>query len=125
MASNRMTRGLDVEASTMIQQVLLGDALASATDLGAFVLDEHGRYIAVNDLGCELSGYSRQEIVGRRVGEFNPHLARLHARAIEGRLGGTTFIERKDGTRVDVAYRASSTRISAMPFLVVVCWPAA
>jgi PAS domain S-box-containing protein len=114
-----------VEANAMIQRVLLGDALESATDFGAFVLDEHGRYVAVNDRACELSGYTRDEIVGRTIGEFNPHLAREYAATIEDRRrGGFTFIVRKDGERIELAYRASPTRISAMPFLVVICWPA-
>jgi PAS domain S-box-containing protein len=111
-------------AQDMIQQALLGDALEFARDFGAFVLDEHGRYIAVNDRACELSGFGRDEIVGRAIGSFNPHLARQYADGLANRrLGGRTFVERKDGTRIEVRYRASETRVSKLPFLVVVFWP--
>jgi PAS domain S-box-containing protein len=112
-------------AHGMIQQALLGDAFEFARDFGAFVLDEHGRYIAVNDRACELSGFDRDEIVGRAIGSFNPHLARQYAEGLaRRRLGGRTFIERKDGTRIDVCYRASETRVAKLPFLVVAFWPA-
>jgi PAS domain S-box-containing protein len=112
-------------AREMLQQVLLGDALEYARDFGVFVLDEHGRYLTVNDRACELSGYDRDEIVGRAIGSFNPHLARRYAEGLaQRRLGGRTFVERKDGTRIDVCYRASETRVSRLPFVVVVFWPA-
>ena len=111
-------------AQDLIQQALLGDALEFARDFGAFVLDEHGRYLTMNDRACELSGFDRDELVGREIGSFNPHLARQYAEGLASRrLGGRTFVERKDGTRVEVCYRASETRVSKLPFLVVVFWP--
>jgi PAS domain S-box-containing protein len=111
-------------AHEILQQVLLGDALEFARDFGVFVLDEHGRYLTMNDCACALAGYDRDEVVGREIGSFNPHLAREYAEGLaKRRLGGRTFIERKDGTRVEVRYRASETRVSKLPFLVVVFWP--
>jgi PAS domain S-box-containing protein len=115
----------DVTARELLRQALLGDALEFARDFGVFVLDEHGRYLTVNDCACELSGFDRDEIVGREIGSFNPHLARQYAEGLASRrLGGRTFVERKDGTRIDVCYRASETLVSKLPFLVVVFWPA-
>jgi PAS domain S-box-containing protein len=112
------------EAARAIQQALLGDAFASASELGAFVLDEDGRYIAVNEYACELSGYDRDEIVGREIGTFNPHLVEEYAAAIDERRGrgGETHLVRKDGKHVGVGYRTSSTRVSGIPFLLVVFW---
>jgi PAS domain S-box-containing protein len=115
----------DQSAHELLQQVLLGDALEFARDFGVFVLDEHGRYLTMNDCACALSGYSRDEVVGREIGTFNPHLAREYASGLaKRRLGGRTFVERKDGSRVEVCYRASETLVSKLPFLVVVFWPA-
>ncbi len=115
---------MNVEARTHIQQVLLGDALEWATDLGAFVLDESGRYIAVNDCACKLVGTTREEALGLEIGTFNAHLAAEYARVLEeGRLEGRTYVERSDGSRLDVAYRVSRTKVGGMPFLVVLFWP--
>jgi len=114
---------MNVEARTKIQQVLLGDALEWATDLGAFVLDEQGRYLAVNDAACKLVGLSREEILGLEIGTFNPHLVAEYTDVLEqGKVGGETFIVRADGERVDLGYRVSTTRVGGMPFLVVICW---
>jgi PAS domain S-box-containing protein len=111
------------DAARVIHQALLGDAFERAAAIGAFVLDEHGRYVAVNEHACELSGYERDEIVGLEIGTFNPHLAAEYAAALEeGKLAGDTTLTRKDGTQVDVSFRASSTRVSGLPFLLVVCW---
>jgi PAS domain S-box-containing protein len=115
---------VSIDAQSRIQHVLLGDALESATELAAFVLDEHGRYIAVNDLASELAGYARDEIVGVEIGSFNPHLAAEYADVMRsGRRGGTTFLVRRNGERVDIAYRVSRTTVTGLPFLVVLCWP--
>lgn len=108
---------------TIIHQALLGDAIDSAATLAAFVLDENGRYLAVNDAACALSGYERSEIVGATIGTFNPHLAQEHTRALaRAGAGGRTWITTKDGSRVDVEYRTSETRVGRMPFLLVICW---
>ena len=111
------------DAARAIHQALLGDAFEQAATIGAFVLDEHGRYVAVNEHACELSGYERDEIVGLEIGTFNPHLAAEYAAALdEDRLAGDTTLMRKDGTQVDVSFRATQTRVSGLPFLLVVCW---
>lgn len=39
---------------------------------GIFVADLQGRYIDVNDAGCKMLGYSREEIVGKRIVDFIP-----------------------------------------------------
>jgi PAS domain S-box-containing protein len=117
--------GIEQRAGAVIQQALLGDALEQAKGFGAFVLDDRGRYIAVNDAACELSGYARDEIVGLRIGAFNPHLAAEYAAGRTGaQLAGQTWIARKDGTRLTLEYRASETRVARMPYLLVICWPA-
>jgi PAS domain S-box-containing protein len=111
------------EAVKVIHRALLGDAFSQATDLGAFVLDEDGCYVAVNDYACTLSGYARSEIIGERIGTFNAHLAAEYGAALASpHRTGRTHIDRKDGRRVPVGYRVSATRLGAMPYLLVVCW---
>ena len=111
------------EAVKVIHRALLGDAFAQAADLGAFVLDEDGRYVAMNDHACALSGYARSEIIGQSIGTFNPHLAEEYAAAVGARpRTGHTHIQQKDGRRIPVGYRVSATRLGAMPYLLVVCW---
>lgn len=120
-----MSEGTAERAEAAIHQALLGDALECARGFGAFVLDEDGRYIAVNDAACELSGYTREEIVGREIGSFDAHLAEEYRSALtRPARTGRTWIERKDGTRVEVEYRTSETRVARMPYLLVICWPA-
>src|SRR5581483_2630523 len=101
----------------LVQQLLLGDALEFAADLAAFVLDEHGRYIAVNDFVCQLTGYTREELLGLEIGTLNPHLAVAYA---ERRMSGTTAVRSRTGERVQLRYRASDTKVGGMSFIVVV-----
>ena len=38
------------------------------------ILDENGRVAYVNSRFCELSGYSRDEVIGRSIGDFSTHI---------------------------------------------------
>jgi PAS domain S-box-containing protein len=107
-----------VEATDAIHRALLGDALAAASTLAAFVLEEDGRCVAVNDAACRLCGRSRQQLVGTPIGSFEPQLSELHRGA-----RGRAWLERREGGHANVEYSASATRIGAIPYVVVVCWP--
>lgn len=124
-AGGGVIEGIEQRAGAIIQQALLGDALEQAKGFGAFVLDDTGHYIAMNDAACALSGYARDEIVGLRIGAFNPHLAEEYAAGRSGaELSSRTWIKRKDGSRLELEYRVSETRVARMPYLLVICWPA-
>jgi PAS domain S-box-containing protein len=112
-------------AEPLIQASLLGEAVDSGP-VAIFVADEQMRYVAVNQYAATLLGYTRAELLGLRVtdvirtpeapGEFE--LMMLHRERT-----GTTVATRKDGKELDLAYRASETRIAGMPLYVSVCWP--
>ena len=39
---------------------------------GVFVVDEKGRYIEVNEAGCRITGYSKEEILKMSISDFEP-----------------------------------------------------
>jgi PAS domain-containing protein len=106
------------EAVQAIHRALLGDALEAASTLGAFLLDDEHTCIAVNEAACRFAGATRQELVGSRIVGFET-LPDEHVPSI----GGESSIERPDGSRIAVDYRATMTRIGALRYVVVVCWP--
>jgi PAS domain S-box-containing protein len=109
----------------LVQETLLGEALEHAP-VGAIVLDEDGRYLAANRLACELSGYSREELlkVGAPALTFDPEgLPGTLARMARGDLtGGTGQMRRKDGSAITCEYRVGATRSGGLPFHVLVFW---
>ena len=97
----------DVQASrTRISQLV-----EHASD-GIFVADLSGRYTDVNDAGCRLLGYSREEIVGKTIVDLIPPSDVERLWQARGQLleGGTQVAEwtlrRKDGSYVPVEISA-------------------
>ena len=109
----------------LVQETLLGEALEHAP-VGAIVLDERGECLAANRLACELSGYSRDELLegGARALSFDPEsLPSAMERMASGDLrGGTSRMKRKDGTALECEYRVGATRSGGLPFYVLVFW---
>jgi len=46
------------------------DAVMNTVGDGLYALDEAGRFVVVNDAYCELTGYDREQLLGRPAGEF-------------------------------------------------------
>jgi PAS domain S-box-containing protein len=75
---------------------------------GVFVADAAGRYIAVNDRGCELTGYSREELLAMRLTDLvdSEDLRERPLRIVEMSRGVSVLSERvircKDGARLSV-----------------------
>jgi PAS domain S-box-containing protein len=97
----------DVQASrTRISQLV-----EHASD-GIFVADLSGRYTDVNDAGCRLLGYSREEIIGKTIVDLIPpsDVERLWQTREELLKGGIQVAEwalrRKDGSYVPVEVSA-------------------
>jgi PAS domain S-box-containing protein len=110
------------DAETLIQTALLGEAVDGGPAL-IFIADEEMRYVAVNEFACRALGYTREELLAKRVDEvarepeaptqFDEMLAR-------GFRHGTAILTRKDGTTLEFLYRASKTRVAGMGFFVSV-----
>lgn len=47
---------------------------------GIFVADEQGRYVDINQVACEMSGFSRTELVGKAILDFIPEEGREKAK---------------------------------------------
>lgn len=111
---------------SLIQMGLLGEAVERGP-VGVLVADEHMRYIAANSFACDLLGYARDELLGLRVTDVarTPSAAGEYAEMIrDGVRQGTIALTRRDGSTVDVTYRASETTVAGMALYVSVLWPA-
>ncbi len=109
----------------LVQETLLGEALEHAP-VGAIVLDEQGRYLAANRLACELTGYTRDELLraGARALAFDPDVVpSALARIVRGELrSGRGDLKHKDGSALACEFRVGETRSGGLPFYVFVFW---
>ena len=120
---------MEGRADPVIHATLLAEALDRAP-FAVSVFDEDGNYIAVNERACELTGYSRAELLTMgplQVTADDEEFARTNfAKALSGELrGGSARIRRKNGEVIEVDYRVGSTTIGGLPFLVRIYWPTA
>ena len=94
--------------------------------MAILVADDEMRYVAANATATELLGYTREELLQRRIpdiagypeaeGEFEAMIA-------AGELAGRTTVTRKDGTKLSLRHRSSETRIAGLAYYVAVLWP--
>jgi PAS domain S-box-containing protein len=106
----------------LIQTSLLGEAIEHGPT-AVFVADEHGKYVAVNQAACSLLGYTREELLGLRVGDVARYTEADEEWAEMQQAGtriGTSRLTRKDGTTVDFSYIAGATIVAGMPVFVSV-----
>jgi PAS domain S-box-containing protein len=123
----RAVRTAEVQAGfadAELQERLLGEAFEHAP-VATVVLDEHGRFLAANRAACDLTGYTREELLA--LGTAGLAVAseiedRLREIAAGERTVGREELRRKDGTVVEVVYRTGETRVSGLPFYVAVFW---
>jgi PAS domain S-box-containing protein len=112
-------------ADVQLQRSLLGEALDEAR-FAAFVFEEDENYVAVNEAACALTGYTREELLALPLRELSAQpertLRNLQRVSSGEREGGTAKMRRKDGSVIDVRYRASRTSIAGMPFLIAFYW---
>jgi PAS domain S-box-containing protein len=107
-------------AAPLVQIGLLGEAIEGAP-VAVLVADEIGRYVAANKYACELFGYTREELVRRRITDvvsepdIEAHYARFVASGYEER---TVTARRKDGTEFRFRYRAGRTTVAGLPYFV-------
>lgn len=112
-------------ADVALQRALLGEAVDTAS-VAVFVFEDDENYVAVNDAACALSGYSRDELLALPISALaeDPARTRRNLKRVAGgkRKGGRARMLRKDGSVVEVAYRAANATIAGMPFIVAVYW---
>ena len=113
-------------AEPLIQASLLGEAIDHGP-VAVFVADDDLRYIAVNEFACTLLGYTREELLDLTVAEVaRDGRTGEHADFVSpGTRDGRASLVRKDGTEVEIAYRASETTVAGMRFYVAIGWPLA
>jgi PAS domain S-box-containing protein len=88
-------------------------ALLEQAPDGVFVADTDGRYTYVNQAGCRMLGYAREELVGKTILDLIPaqdaeRLAQSKARMLRGASHtGEWALRRKDGNWLPVEVSAS------------------
>jgi PAS domain S-box-containing protein len=109
-------------AEVLIQTALLGEAVDSGPAL-VFVADEEMRYIAVNEFAAEALGYTRDELLELRVSEVARERVspdQYDELLLHGFHHGTSILTCKDGTPVELHYRATKTRVAGLDLFVSV-----
>lgn len=90
------------------------------------MFDDDGRYVAVNAYACRLLGYSREELLTRRAGSLAASAAALndYIAVVRGaRPEGRVRVIRKDGSEIELVFRAYETTVAGMTFYVGAAWP--
>ena len=76
------------------------------------VADDRGHYVDCNDFACELLGYSREELLALSVWDLTPEPNEVDGLLLwqdfirTGVQAGIYWLLRKDGTLVELQYRA-------------------
>jgi PAS domain S-box-containing protein len=113
-------------ADTMIQKVLLGDALANA-DVAVFVVDDSGRYAAVNEAACHLTGYTRDELLRLSLTDLaavpSRALRTLEDAAQRKQREGHAELRHKDGTSLRVRWHLAHTSVGQIDYMLSFCVP--
>jgi PAS domain S-box-containing protein len=112
-------------AQPLVQASLLGEAIDAGPAL-VLVADEEMNYVAVNETACEALGYEREELLAMRVTDIagSANAAESFARLVaDGEAAGQGRVVRKDGSVLEIEYRASSVTVAQLTFYVVVGLP--
>ncbi len=86
-----------------------------------FIVDEGGNYLDVNDAACQLTGYSRDELLTMSIPQLvspnTPQLSMAGFKQVKesGRARGEVLLRKKDGT--DVTVLLTSVALSSDQFM--------
>lgn len=100
---------------------LLGDGAENA-EVGLFIYDDDGKYVAVNRYGAALLGYDRSDLLTHDVADFTEGGIDRSVLLRRERREGVRLVHRKDGSTVPVAFVVTPTQVSALWFYLAVCW---
>ena len=112
-------------ANQLVQMSLVGEAI----DIGpvaVFLADDDRRYLAVNQYACELLGYTREELLELSVLDVAVHPnadVDFQEMLANGFRAGTARLRHKDGSELEIAYRATETTVGSLRLYVSACWP--
>ena len=105
----------------IVLATLLGDG-AEHAEIGLFIYDDDGKYVAVNRFGAEQLGYDRDELLSHDVADFTAGgidrdvLLRLEQRE------GVRIVRRKDGSEKIMAFVVTPTKVGSFWFYLAVVW---
>ncbi len=100
-----LTRGVFLNVSGLKRTLGRYRSYVDNAPYGVFIADAEGRYLDVNQAACDTTGFSREELLVRSVGDLIPddrkeqaaeHFARVLA---DGRAGGESPFCTKSGER--------------------------
>ena len=87
------------------------------------IADENSRFVEVNQAACELTGYSREELLNMRIPDLHDEVD-LHAykkyfhQIMKGKsILSEAKILRKDGTKVDTEFSNKRILIDGIPYM--------
>jgi PAS domain S-box-containing protein len=111
----------------ILHQALLGEALMTG-DSALFVTDDEGRYLAANDSGLTLLGYTREELAAinardvttrseEEIAEVFAMLKRAHS------VQHRAHFRRKDGVVGSIDALAFESKVGGLPVVVSITAP--
>ena len=100
---------------------LLGDG-AEHAEIGLFIYDDDGKYVAINRYAAELLGYDRSELLEHDVGDFTAGGIDRNVLLRLERREGVRVVQRKDGTKETVAFVVTPTQVGSLWFYLAVVW---
>src|SRR5437763_16021234 len=105
----------------VVHTSLLGEG-ADCAEVGIAIYDDDGRYVAVNQRGCDLLGYTRDELLTHDVADFTEGgIDRAVLKSLE-RREGARIVRRKDGHSIAMAFVVTPTRIANIAFYLAMFW---
>jgi len=114
----QMERNLERSQSRL--QALFDHALD-----GILLADNMAGYVDANPAACMLTGYDRAELLQRSVWDLTPEMDQERGRALwqhflaTGTQQGEYTLQRKDGTSVEVEYRATAHIVAGLHLTVL------
>jgi PAS domain S-box-containing protein len=112
------------DLDAVLHGTLLGEGTNNA-GVAVLLADEHGQYVAANTFVCELTGYTRGQIVRFRAGELSADdssrgiYEKLMARK---KMQGRKLVRCRDGSIVPCRYWGIPTTVASLPYFLLLLW---
>jgi PAS domain S-box-containing protein len=100
---------------------VLCEAVFEGSRDAVFLSDGDSRFVAVNRAACDLTGYSREELLGMSIPELHDDVdleayRTFHARILAGEeILSQAAIRRKDGSKVETEFSNRAVRVGDAP----------